>query len=512
MFELADLSAAATVFVRRSTAKIRSPVLRSPPSYRSCRALELVAQGEGTEDFQECESEDDGMDEHCPLLVSRSLNDPRSFSPLSLVTCKGEVARCLSKAFGPCKSNPIAFAVIVWSLSLSFIAVHQAFIGSAVNGHNDKRAMIQTCLTRPALRCSRAPYDILFCGTDTFASRSLSALLTHRSSLCSSLHVLTPPDVHQSWGATRMKTSPVKQLALQHSLPHQDVPTTGMVDYTAPPHLLSNPKAILLTCSFGHLIPDTLLDAFPNPWQRINIHPSLLPHLRGAAPIQWALARRLSTSGVSIQTLEKGRFDTGTIVAQQEFDFPPVPSSGEPSFLEVEKVMADRAASLLVRTLSDLPQCWRYSWEQDERMKSYAPKLKVEHSVVRWDRWSARDIVAREGAFAYLYPLSTNLVPPANASFRPVAITLSNTSAVPLDELRKVDPMLASVLKQNAVPPGSAIFSVDADMLIVKTTSDAEVLGVRNVKVAGKKGKEAKDWWRAYRDRADARSGLLLFQ
>ncbi|KAJ9475384.1 Methionyl-tRNA formyltransferase, mitochondrial [Pseudozyma hubeiensis] len=308
-----------------------------------------------------------------------------------------------------------------------------------------------------------------------------------------------------------MKTSPVKQLALQHSLPHQDVPATGMLDFTAPKHLLHNPKAILLTCSFGHLIPDPLLDAFPNPWQRINIHPSLLPQLRGAAPIQWALARRLSTSGVSIQTLEKGRFDTGKIVAQQAFDFPP-PCSGTPSFLEVEKVMADRAASLLVSTLSDLPQCWRYSWEQDERMKSYAPKLKAEHSVVRWDRWSARDIVAREGAFAYLYPLSTNLVPPNGANFRPVTITLSNTSAVAVEDLRRVDPMLASVLKQNAVPPGSAIFSVDANMLIVKTTSDAEVLGVGNVKVAGKKGKDAKDWWRAYRDRADGRSGLLLFQ
>lgn len=439
--------------------------------------------------------------------------------------------------FGPCKSNPIALAVIVWSFPL--INVHQAFIGSTVHGHNATRAMIRAPLFRSALCCSRgsfgahyslaslrhfsctssssspvptAPYDILFCGTDTFASRSLSALLTHRSSLCSSLHVLTPPDVHQSWGATRMKTSPVKQIALQHSLPHQDVPATGMLDYTAPQHLLHNPKAILLTCSFGHLIPDPLLDAFPNPWQRINIHPSLLPQLRGAAPIQWALARRLSISGVSIQTLEKGRFDTGRIVAQQAFDFPPPPCSGTPSFLEVEKIMADRAASLLVRTLADLPQCWRYSWEQDEKVKSYAPKLKAEHSVVRWDRGSARDIVAREGAFAYLYPLSTNLVPPSNANFRPVAITLSNTSAVSLDDLRKVDPMLASVLKQNAVPPGSAIFSVDADMLVVKTTSDVEVLGVGNVKVAGKKGKEAKDWWRAYRDRADARSGLLLFQ
>ena len=254
-----------------------------------------------------------------------------------------------------------------------------------------------------------APYDILFCGTDAFAAVSLSALISSPA-LLASLHVLTPPDVSQRWGAARMKVSPVKQLALSHSIAHTEVPSAGMDHYVLPSTLQLGEKALLLTCSFGHLIPDTLLDQFPNPWQRLNIHPSLLPQLRGAAPIQWALARRLAKSGVSIQTLEKGKFDTGRIVAQTAFDFPPPMEGGVGSFLEVEKMMARRAADLLVTMLSDLPNHWNGSWQQNEQDKTYAPKLKAQHSVIRWDKMNAGDIVAREKGFAYLVSDTTRLI------------------------------------------------------------------------------------------------------
>ncbi|SJX65449.1 related to methionyl-trna formyltransferase [Sporisorium reilianum f. sp. reilianum] len=310
-----------------------------------------------------------------------------------------------------------------------------------------------------------------------------------------------------------MKVSPVKQMALQHALPHQDVPSSGMVDYTPPQDLVhGNPKAILLTCSFGHLIPDALLDAFPNPWQRINIHPSLLPQLRGAAPIQWALARRLESSGVSIQTLEKGKFDTGRIVSQQEFAFPPpIPEGGETGFLQVEQVMATRAAELLVRTLRDLPERWANSWDQDEAQKTYAPKLKAQNSLIKWQNWSAADIVAREKAFAYLYPLSTTLQPPTSTSaFRPISVTFSNTSTLDHATLRSHDPAIASAFLSPATPAGAAGFSLPLNALVVKTQDD--VLAVHTVKVATKKAKTAQEWYRAYRDRAHPASGLLSFQ
>ncbi|CDU22056.1 related to methionyl-trna formyltransferase [Sporisorium scitamineum] len=309
-----------------------------------------------------------------------------------------------------------------------------------------------------------------------------------------------------------MKISPVKRVALEHGLPHQDVPSLGMSHYIPPQHLHDNPKAILLTCSFGHLIPDPLLDAFPNPWQRINIHPSLLPQLRGAAPIQWALARKLTRSGVTIQTLEKAKFDTGRIVSQQEFAFPPsIPQDGGAGFLQVEQVMASRAAELLIRTLQDLPAFWANSWDQDETQKTYAPKLKAQHSVIKWDKWSAADIVARERGFAYLYPLTTTLHPPTtSSSFRPIHITFANTSTLAHSILRSNDPAIASAFLSATTPAGSAGYSPPLNALVVKTQD--EVLAVQTVKVANKKAKTAQEWYRAYRDRADPASGLLRFQ
>ncbi|SPO30362.1 related to methionyl-trna formyltransferase [Ustilago trichophora] len=378
--------------------------------------------------------------------------------------------------------------------------------------HPDLRATraFSTASTRSVP--TTAPYDILFCGTDTFAATSLSALISSRSNLTSSLHVLTPPDVAQKWGAARMKISPVKQLALSHSLPHSDVPSTGMQHYTLPETLPMGERSILLTCSFGHLIPDMLLDRFPNPWQRINIHPSLLPQLRGAAPIQWALARSLTRSGVSIQTLEKGKFDTGKIVAQESFNFPPI----DGGFLKVEQVMAARAAKLLVEMLSDFPRYWENSWEQIEDDRTFAPKLKAQHSVIRWDKMSAENVVARERGFGYLYPLSTTLCPPSQtssaSSFKPVAVNFSNTSTLPLIQVSQIDSTAISTLTQPTLPTGSALYSYPLDALLIRTHSHDTLLAVKTVKVAGKKSKTATDFYKAYRDRADPRTGLLMFQ
>nr|CDI55877.1 related to methionyl-trna formyltransferase [Melanopsichium pennsylvanicum 4] len=382
-------------------------------------------------------------------------------------------------------------------------------------------------------------------GTDSFASSSLSALLKHRNALLSSIHVVTPPDTNQKWGAARMKVSPVKALALTSNLAHQHVPSEGMKEYTLPCTFPLDPNSILLTCSFGHLIPDALLDKFPNPWQRLNIHPSLLPQLRGAAPIQWAIAKGFDRSGVSIQTLEKGKFDTGRIVAQESFLFPPPPSTTaaynelnhlttkeewhQAGFLQVEERMAIQAADLLIKTLSDLNLYWQRSWDQNHQERSFAPKLKPSHTLIRWDTWTAAHIAARERAMGYMYPLSTTLHPPPtpineiddnksrSSTFRPVNVNFSNTHTISLTRLLQNDEPKISMSKTWV--EGSAWFSPVHDALIVKTYSgerngkeDEEVLAVRTIKVAGKKPKSATEFFKSYKDRTHPSSGLFSFQ
>lgn len=73
---------------------------------------------------------------------------------------------------------------------------------------------------------------------------------------------------------------------------------------------------MLITASFGFLLPSNLIDSVPSN-HALNVHPSLLPDYRGAAPVQWAIAHGDTHSGVTVQSLSKGKFDHGSILAQK---------------------------------------------------------------------------------------------------------------------------------------------------------------------------------------------------
>lgn len=80
--------------------------------------------------------------------------------------------------------------------------------------------------------------------------------------------------------------------------------------------LKRSPENLLLTASFGHLIPSTVLDLF-DPLNSLNVHPSLLPRYRGAAPIQWTIINGDEETGVSVQELSRGAFDKGRLLGQR---------------------------------------------------------------------------------------------------------------------------------------------------------------------------------------------------
>lgn len=81
--------------------------------------------------------------------------------------------------------------------------------------------------------------------------------------------------------------------------------------------LSKSPQNLLLTASFGHLIPTSLLATYFEPLNALNVHPSLLPRWRGAAPIQWSILAGDVEGGVTVQELSRGRFDRGRILAQE---------------------------------------------------------------------------------------------------------------------------------------------------------------------------------------------------
>lgn len=100
--------------------------------------------------------------------------------------------------------------------------------------------------------------------------------------------------------------------------------TSANLCLSQPPELFTDPSPhnILITASFGHILPTRLLrDHFPAPETRLNVHPSLLPQYRGAAPIQWAIARGDEHTGVSVQSLAMGggkMVDRGELWAVKE--------------------------------------------------------------------------------------------------------------------------------------------------------------------------------------------------
>lgn len=133
--------------------------------------------------------------------------------------------------------------------------------------------------------------------------------------LYSSLSVVTPPPARTGRGLRQLRIPPLLELSEKLQL---QTYTPSAADLSQIGSQLYIPPNIILTASYGHLLPSALLDIVP-PKHAINVHPSLLPKLRGAAPIQWAIARRLQESGVSIQTMQNDVFDSGKILLQRRY-------------------------------------------------------------------------------------------------------------------------------------------------------------------------------------------------
>lgn len=163
------------------------------------------------------------------------------------------------------------------------------------------------------------------------------------AALVKELTVLVPPDKRVSRGLKnihRRKFSiftywlgfepflsqvlaPPRLLAEKLDIPVFQVPNTGLRDFELPAAFktgcLPNSEIasnLLITASFGYLVPQSMLAHFL-PLNTLNVHPSLLPKYRGAAPIQWSIMNGDSDTGVTIQSLGK-RFDEGRLLAQRE--------------------------------------------------------------------------------------------------------------------------------------------------------------------------------------------------
>ncbi|PSR97632.1 formyl transferase, partial [Coniella lustricola] len=191
----------------------------------------------------------------------------------------------------------------------------------------------------PATTRTRSePLRILFCGSDNFSCASLSALHNlHKAnpSLIESIDVLVRPGKPAGRGLTRIAVGPLYHLAESLALPiHQrdtftgwDLPLPGRVTHpktgvktifphptSTLPHRPYSTFNLLIAVSFGLFVPPRILNRLR--YGGLNIHPSLLPDLRGPAPIQWSILARRACTGVTLQTLHPTEYDNGHILKQ----------------------------------------------------------------------------------------------------------------------------------------------------------------------------------------------------
>ena len=205
---------------------------------------------------------------------------------------------------------------------------------------------------------------IVFMGTPDFAAVSLQRLLDAHFDV---VGVFTQPDKPKNRGM-KLQPSPVKEIALANGLPVFQ--PEKMRDGTALAALQSLQPDILVVVAYGRILPDELLAAAP--LGAINVHGSLLPKYRGAAPIQWAVLNGDSGTGVSIMQLDEG-LDTGDVLMVEPVDIDPEETSGE-LFDRVSAV----GAKTLVTALEKIPAGELKLQKQDDAQATLAPPLTKE--------------------------------------------------------------------------------------------------------------------------------------
>jgi methionyl-tRNA formyltransferase len=213
---------------------------------------------------------------------------------------------------------------------------------------------------------------LVFCGTPEFAVPTLEALIPcHEIAL-----VVTQPDRAAGRGM-EMHTPPVKRAALAHGIPiTQPEKIKANAEFRAQLEAL-RPDAIIVV-AYGRIIPKWMLDL--PPLGNINLHGSLLPKYRGAAPIQWAVANGEPVTGVTTMRIDEG-LDTGPMLLAELQHIAP-----EETAIDLYECLADIGARLIVKTLHGLEAGTLTPVEQDHTAATLAPILKREDGIVDFTR------------------------------------------------------------------------------------------------------------------------------
>ncbi len=213
---------------------------------------------------------------------------------------------------------------------------------------------------------------VIYMGTPDFAVASLEAIIKAGHEVCL---VVTQPDKQKGRGK-EMQMPPVKECALKHGIPlfqPDKIKEKEAVEY-----LRRFPADIFVVAAFGQILPEEVL-AMPR-FGCINIHASLLPAYRGAAPIQWAVINGEKESGITIQQMAKG-LDTGDILCQKK-----VPIEEKETGGSLHDKLMETGAMLVAKALPQIERGELKPRKQEESLASYAGKLTKTMGLIDWEK------------------------------------------------------------------------------------------------------------------------------
>ena len=219
---------------------------------------------------------------------------------------------------------------------------------------------------------------VIFMGTPDFAEASLERLIADGFEICA---VFTQPDKARGRGM-QTSFSPVKECAVKNNIPVFQPMT--LRDAALLEEIRSFKADVIAVVAYGKLLPDDLLTAAR--FGAVNLHGSLLPKYRGAAPIQWAVLNGDTKTGVCTFFLVS-EMDAGDIIYQEETEIGEMETSGD-----LYNRLKIQGAGLLSRTLSDIEAGIAPRRPQDHSQASYVTRLGKELCPIDWNK-SPREIV-----------------------------------------------------------------------------------------------------------------------
>jgi len=265
------------------------------------------------------------------------------------------------------------------------------------------------------------PLRIIFAGTPDFAACHLQALLTGPHQVVA---VYTQPDRPAGRGQ-KLQPSPVKQLALQHQLPVYQ--PKSLKKAAAQQQLAAIDADLMVVVAYGLILPKAVLD-MPR-LGCINVHGSLLPRWRGAAPIQRALWAGDSETGITIMQMDEG-LDTGAMLSKVS-----CPILATDTSASLYQKLAQLGPQALVAAVADLPALQQQAEAQNEQLANYAEKLSKDEARLDFNK----DAAALEREIRAFNPWPVSYLELPQGTVKVWQAQVANSLSGPVGSILKAD-------------------------------------------------------------------------